>query len=53
MKPLILTNAIAINITKSMTMLSSILFFLNIILYDCVHGIHGGVHGMSSLLPNQ
>lgn len=52
MKPLILTKAIAISMTKSMIILSGILFFPDIILYGYVHDIHDDVHGMNSPLPN-
>ena len=52
MKPLILTKAIAISMTKSMIILSDILFFPDIILYGYVHDIHDDVHGMNSPLPN-
>lgn len=52
MKPLILTKTIAISMTKPMIILSGILFFPNIILYDYVHDTHDDVHGMSSLLPS-
>lgn len=52
MKPLILTKAIAISMTKSMIILSDILFFPDIILYDHVHDIHDDVHGMNNPLPN-
>lgn len=52
-KPLILTNTIVINITMSMIILNDILFFPNIILYDCAHGIHDDAHEMSNPLPNR
>lgn len=52
MKPLILTKAIAISMTKSIIILSDILFFPDIILYDYVHDIHDDVHGMNNPLPN-
>lgn len=52
MKLFIFINVIVVSIIKFMIMLSSILFFLNIIFYDCVYGIYGGVYGMSSLFLN-
>ena len=55
MKPLMLTNAIAINMTMSIAILTGILFF-NITPYYYVHGdahddIHD-VHGMNNLYRN-
>ena len=51
MKPLMLTNAIATNMARSMTILTGILLF-NIIPCYYVHDIHDDVHGMNNLYRN-
>ena len=51
MKPLMLTNAIATNMARSMAILTGILLFI-IALCFYVHDIHDDVHGMNNLYRN-